>query len=100
MENYTENSLNQNRDPYCPRSSWSAKKAISNIWRKKICCISCKVILATFNISIQTRNKDNFRCYPMWLYGRFQVVGVFERPWNKAIIPAKKAQEKQPMQEG
>ena len=26
MENYTENFLNQNRDPYCPRSSWSSGK--------------------------------------------------------------------------
>ena len=64
MENYTENFLNQNRNPYCPRSSWSSgkikkkkKKAISKAWRIKIFCIYYKMILATSNISIQTRNR-------------------------------------------
>ena len=62
----------QNRDPYCPRRSWSAKKkkkkkkkhkkAISRI---KMCCTSYKMITATFNISTQTRNKDSLCCYPM-----------------------------------
>ena len=60
MENYTENFLSWNRSILSKKQlvCWEdKKKAISKAWRRKICCISYKMILATFNISIQTRNR-------------------------------------------
>ena len=63
MENYTENFLSWNRSILskkqlvCWEDKKKKKKAISKGWRRKICCISYKMILANFNISIQTRNR-------------------------------------------
>lgn len=60
-----------------------------------MCCTSYKLIPVTLNISIQTRIKNSFRCYPMRLRARFWVAGVFKKPWNKATMAAKEAQKKQ-----